>query len=239
MPFSTHPVALAGAALLPSCATAPAPAPAPRIVRRRCRCCDQHVNCRCACRRVGRATCHRATAAPGTPPPPRPFADVIKDAKEQPGLFPLWSKDDKVWIELKPEQFDQLYFLRSQSEPWRDERFAGVDGACHAARQYRRLPQGGQQRATDRPQLAATTRSRQRRSRWRRKAPATALARLHRPSPVHRIPERKSVLVEANALLLGDIPMITTALDDLPRWLRWIARNSYFRETQSRRRHHV
>ena len=47
-----------------------------------------------------------AVAAPGTP---RPFAEIIKDAKEQPGLFTLWTKDEKVWIEIKPDQFDQLY----------------------------------------------------------------------------------------------------------------------------------
>src|SRR5512138_2383805 len=35
--------------------------------------------------------------APGSP---RPFADVIKDAKRADGLFPLWQKDDKTWIEI-------------------------------------------------------------------------------------------------------------------------------------------
>ena len=59
-----------------------------------------------------------AATAPGARPPaaatgaapgaPRPFAEIIKDAKEQPGLFTLWTKDEKVWIEIKPEQFDHL-----------------------------------------------------------------------------------------------------------------------------------
>ena len=47
-----------------------------------------------------------AAAAPGAP---RAFADVIKDAKQQTGLFTVWTKDEKVWLEIKPEQFDHLY----------------------------------------------------------------------------------------------------------------------------------
>ena len=35
---------------------------------------------------------------------PRPFADVIKDAKESAGLFPVWQKDEKVWFEIAPDQ---------------------------------------------------------------------------------------------------------------------------------------
>jgi Met-zincin/Domain of unknown function (DUF5117)/Domain of unknown function (DUF5118) len=30
----------------------------------------------------------------------KPFADIIKDAKQQPGLFPIWRKDEKVWLEI-------------------------------------------------------------------------------------------------------------------------------------------
>jgi hypothetical protein len=55
------------------------------------------------------------SAAPGGPaasPPLRPFADLIKDAKKIDGLFTLYEKDDKVYIELSPEQLGQLYFLQ-------------------------------------------------------------------------------------------------------------------------------
>ncbi len=43
----------------------------------------------------------------------KPFADVVKDAKESQGLFNLWQKDEKVWIELEPEQFDRPFFFKS------------------------------------------------------------------------------------------------------------------------------
>ncbi len=53
------------------------------------------------------ATPPTAPPAPGTPPPPRPFADVIKDAKETKGWFTTYQKDDKVWLELMPEQIEK------------------------------------------------------------------------------------------------------------------------------------
>jgi hypothetical protein len=45
---------------------------------------------------------------PGTPPP---FAQVIKDARKIEGLFTLWQKDERLWIELKPGDFDKPFFL--------------------------------------------------------------------------------------------------------------------------------
>ncbi len=73
----------------------------------------------------------RAAAAPGAaasgpagaasspmaaPPPPAPgqppvFATVIKDAKKTDGLFGVWQKDEKVWLELKPEDLNKPFFL--------------------------------------------------------------------------------------------------------------------------------
>ncbi len=39
--------------------------------------------------------------------PHKPFADVIKGAQRQAGYLPLWRKDEKVWLEIAPAQFDQ------------------------------------------------------------------------------------------------------------------------------------
>ena len=54
-----------------------------------------------------------ATGGPPATPPgtPQPFATVIKDAKQTDGLFTVWQKDDKVWLELKPEDFDKPFYL--------------------------------------------------------------------------------------------------------------------------------
>jgi hypothetical protein len=59
-----------------------------------------------------------APAAPGAagaapaPGQPQPFATVTKDAKQvASGLFPVWQKDDKFWLELKPSDFGRPMFL--------------------------------------------------------------------------------------------------------------------------------
>jgi len=49
--------------------------------------------------------------APEKPPVPKEkkFEDVIKDAKKMKGLFNLYAKDDKLYMEIQPDQFDKLY----------------------------------------------------------------------------------------------------------------------------------
>ena len=57
--------------------------------------------------------------APGTPQPAGPpaagnqplFAAVIRDAKKLDGLLTLYQREEKVWIELKPEDFNKPMFL--------------------------------------------------------------------------------------------------------------------------------
>ena len=75
----------------------------------------------------------RRRAAAVAPGQPQPFADVIKDAKETPGLFSIWQKDDKVWIEIAPEQFDMPYFFRPTCASGIGET-AGVYGGHDARR---------------------------------------------------------------------------------------------------------
>jgi hypothetical protein len=57
-----------------------------------------------------------SSAAAGRPPAadptaPKPFDEIIKGATRQAGYLPLWRKDEKVWLELAPEQFDQPILL--------------------------------------------------------------------------------------------------------------------------------
>ena len=63
---------------------------------------------------IGRPVAAPAAAPAATPPAagtPRPFAEVIKDAKQIPGFLPIWQKDDRTWIEIAPEQLDKPFFL--------------------------------------------------------------------------------------------------------------------------------
>ena len=36
---------------------------------------------------------------------------MIKDAKRSDGVIAFWQKDDKVWLELKPDDFNRPFFL--------------------------------------------------------------------------------------------------------------------------------
>ena len=61
-----------------------------------------------------RATASVPVAASSAPAlgAPRPFAEVIKDATRKEGLFGVWTKDEKVWLEIAPDQFEKLYFFQ-------------------------------------------------------------------------------------------------------------------------------
>ncbi len=56
-----------------------------------------------------------AGAKPGTAPAtrpdpgaPKPFADVIKEAKRSDGFIPVWRQDEKLWLEIGPERMNTL-----------------------------------------------------------------------------------------------------------------------------------
>ena len=149
---------------------------------------------------IAQAAGAAAAAAAG----PKPFAEVIKDAKETKGLFPLWQKDEKVWIELAPDQFGVPYLFTVNLSRGVGE--AGVYGGMMLADQIVEwkkigttvqliaknnaftgganvpIAQGVKEGFTD--SLVGST---------------TVASQPH--------PDRKTVLVEANALLLTDIPV--------------------------------
>jgi hypothetical protein len=59
---------------------------------------------------AGRLGTSRTPVAPGGPPLP-PFATVAQGARRVDGMLTLWQKDDKVWLELKPEDFNRPMFF--------------------------------------------------------------------------------------------------------------------------------
>ena len=60
-----------------------------------------------------------AAASPAARPPApdglTPYATFIKDAEKQSGLFTLWRKDGRVYLELTADQFDKEYVQTAQS----------------------------------------------------------------------------------------------------------------------------
>ena len=153
--------------------------------------------------------------APASPARPEPgqlkaFKDTVKDAKEQAGFFNVYQKDDKAWIEIKPDQFDKPFFFSTVRTRGLGERsvIAGLMGARHVV-YFKKLG--------NHVQLIAQN------QRFRAKE-GTAVARAVKSSYSDSLlasapivsqphPDSKGVLVEANALLLSDIPAASTQLE--------------------------
>ena len=144
--------------------------------------------------------------APGTPPP---FATVIREARRIDGPLTLWQKDDKVWIELLPAQMGKPFLLSPKikngiSEAWvlgglmsMPINGAGGPQVVEFVRVHNQVRL--QARNTDVTAKAGTPEAR-----------AVAASYSHSllgSTPVASLPhpDRKSVLVEANALFLTDM----------------------------------
>ena len=150
-----------------------------------------------------------AASAPARAPSPpvaaglRPFAEVVKDAKRRDGLFPLWQKDDKVWLEIAEADLNQPYLLSPKVKTGIGENyfFGGLMGFDDGIVEFRRIhnqiqllwrntefvakpgsPEAFAVEAAFSPSLVAST---------------AVLSQSH--------PERKTILVEANALFVADL----------------------------------
>ena len=159
-----------------------------------------------------------AAGAPGTPPAPKPFADVIKDAKEEKGFFATWRKDDKVWIEIPEAMWERPFFFSvNVTHNIGDAGLFGnqMGGFLAAGRgqfvaSFRKFGPNGVQliarniahtAAKDAPIRHAVERS----------FSDSLIGSVSVASAPH--PERKSVLIEANALFINDFPMAAQQLE--------------------------
>jgi hypothetical protein len=173
---------------------------------------------------------------PGTPqatpavPSPRSFEMIVKDAEVKPGLFPLYEKDEKVWIELKPEHFNTPFYLSINRTRGLGENFIYpfmVRGYIVEFRKVGGLVQmiakNPRYKAKDGTPMALAARQ-------------SFTDSLIGTSPVASLPhpERKSVLVEANALFISDIAGDSTQLEAAYRApYSFDQRNSSFTQVRS------
>jgi Met-zincin/Domain of unknown function (DUF5117)/Domain of unknown function (DUF5118) len=163
-----------------------------------------------------------SAGGPPTPPPPRPFADIIKDAKEDKGFFTTWHKDDKVWIEIPENMWDRPFFFSvNVTNAIGDAGIFGnqmggylATGRGSYMASFRKFgTQGVQMIARNTAHAAAD------------KSPAKAMIdRAFSDSLIGTAtivsaphPERKSVLIEANALLINDFPSAASRLEQAYR----------------------
>lgn len=149
-----------------------------------------------------------------TPPPvpgqPPPFAVVMKDARKVDGLFTAWQKDEKLWLELRPEDFNQPFFLSPKLTQGIGEKrlFGGLMVNGPRLVQFRRQHNVVQLIALNLQQVAKAG-SPEARAVASAISPSLLGANLVASQP-H--PERKSVLVDASGLFLGDLLGLGMAL---------------------------
>ncbi|HEY0957467.1 MAG TPA: zinc-dependent metalloprotease [Roseateles sp.] len=159
-----------------------------------------------------------AAAAPAARPPadptaPKPFADIIKGAKEQPGLFPVWRRDEKVWIEIPKEAFNKPFLLSVNVANSVGERGLYASQMLGDEMvEWRRIGNHVQL-------IALNTKFRTSNADSKLVLEQAFSPSLVTAGPVASAdhPDRKSVLVDASALLLGDIPGYSTRLEQAYR----------------------
>jgi Met-zincin/Domain of unknown function (DUF5117) len=159
---------------------------------------------------AGPSAAPAAGTTPAQPPGSLPPFDVVsKDAKKTEALFPVWRKEERVWLELKPEDFNRPMFLSAKiakgiGEKWL---FGGLmigNGIFHGGPQiveFRRVHNQVRLIALNTPFVAKAGTP---------EARAVAGAFSHSllaSSPVASAPhpQRKSVLVDAQPLFLSDL----------------------------------
>ncbi len=138
------------------------------------------------------------------------FSDITRDARRSVGFLPVWSKDDKTWIEIPADRLGKPFFLASSVATGLGERFfwPGLMGGSQVV-EFRRAGNNVQLvarnlgvRAGNDSKLAATLAE---------SYSDSLIAWAPMAAAVH--PERKSVLIDAAALLFNDLAGAQTLLE--------------------------
>jgi hypothetical protein len=175
-----------------------------------------------------------ATPAPVAAAPvaaPRPFVDIVRGALHVPGFLSLYQKEEKVWIELRPDQFDRPLFMSVNMPNGIGER--GIYGSQMGTSQvvvFHRVGNVVQMiaRNTDYGAKGGTPQALVVQQAFSDSLLAIA------PVVSSPHPQSKSILVEANALLFGDIMAMSTRLEAAFRMTYVMdARNSSFLTVRS------
>jgi hypothetical protein len=183
-----------------------------------------------------------ASTSPGTPtqqaPAQQPFELITKGAERQDGLLPIWKRQEKIWIELRPDAFGKPFFLSPKLASGIGE--AGVFGGLMQSRwaqvgrpqwvEFRKVQQQVQLLAINSAFTA------QKGSPQARAVQAAFSPSLLGSVPLASAPQAKSgaVLIEANALMLSDLLGVAQHLQRTYRQSYALdPRNSFVQEARS------
>ncbi len=152
--------------------------------------------------------------SPATPAVPasqlKAFKEIVKEAKESDGFFKVFTKEDKTWIEIKPDQFDKPFFFSTVATNSLGEHrlYAGLMQQRHIVffkkigTHVQLIAQNQRFRAKEGSSVSRAV---------KRSFSDSLLASAPGVSQPH--PDSKAVLIEASALLLSDIPGASTRLE--------------------------
>jgi len=160
------------------------------------------------------------------PAKPKPFADVVKDAKVIKGMLTIYKTEDQTYLEILPDQFDKIYMFSMTCE-------TGIgDGGFYGAESCGETPIVFHKEGKIVQLIAKNVRF--------AAAPGSPMERSVKRSFSDSIlgtsdvasqpqPDRHSVLVDLGALLLADVPMMGYNLETTYRIpYHFDAKNSYF-----------
>jgi hypothetical protein len=146
---------------------------------------------------------------PPEPPKDKPFAEIVKDAQVIKGLFTLYRTEDKVFLEILPEQLDKIYLVSVTIDSGIGER------GFYAAAQAGEAPIVFHKQGKNVQLMVKNTRF------WAENGPMSrAVARSFSDSilGITKIeslphPERKSILIDLGAFVLTDLPLLSYDLE--------------------------
>src|SRR5437764_573499 len=151
-----------------------------------------------------------ATDQKPEPPKEKPFAEVVKDTQVIQGLFTFYKTEDKVLLEIQPDQFNKMYMLSLTCESGLGEGGFYADDSCGET------PITFHKEGKNVQVIAKNTRFVAQENSPMARAVAhsfsdSILGSTKRESLPH--PERKSELIDLGAIFLTDVPMMAYQLN--------------------------
>ena len=152
-----------------------------------------------------------AAKKPATPEPPKEkaFAEIIKDAQVIKGLFTLYRTDEKVFLEILPDQLEKTYLVSLTIDSGLGE--AGFYAAAMAGE----APIVFHKQGKNIQLMVKNTRFIAEEGPMRRAVDRSFSDSILGITKIESLPhpERKSVLIDLGALFLTDVPMLNYDLE--------------------------
>jgi hypothetical protein len=148
---------------------------------------------------------------PATPEPPKEkaFADIVKDAQVIKGLFTLYRTDEKVYLEILPDQLEKMYLVSLTVDSGIGER------GFYAAAMAGEAPVVFHKQGKNIQLLVKNTRFVAEDGPMRRAVDRSFSDSVMGITKIESLPhpERKSILIDLGALFLTDVPMLSYDLE--------------------------